>query len=269
MLKIDIDTKNIVGHIYTLSKLHRSAMPAAVMQTLNGAAFTTKTVTMPKEADRFEKRKPTFFKANSKVAPARGFNIDTMRSEVGFIPKPKDKSHSVEDLHAQEHHGAIDNRAFIALPTAREGNSFSKRVKRSNYMDKMDDIFDPLKQRAKSKRSNSSLKMSFTLTAMAAGRGALIFGTDRKKGARVVFRINKISRIKKITKTTQRLGIKTKKWNTFVGLTELYNVKASRKVRPDSRYSGFMKKASLDAQKGMEATFIAAANKQIAKFKKK
>ena len=269
MLIVDINTKNLVGHIHTLSKLHRSALPAAVMQTLNGAAFTTKTVTMPKEADRFEKRKPTFFKANSKVAPARGFNIDTMKAEVGFIPKPRDKSHSVEDLEAQENHGAIDNRSFIALPTAREGNSFSKRIKRSNYMDKIDDILDPKIERAKSKRPSSSLRMSFILTAMAAGKGGLIFGTDRKKGARVVFRINKVARLKKITKTTKRLGIKTKKWNTFVGLTELFNVKAGRKVRPDSRYSGFMKKASLDAQKGMEATFIAAANKQIAKFKRK
>ena len=269
MLKIDINTKNLVGHIYTLSKLHRSALPAAVMQTLNGAAFTTKTVTMPKEADRFEKRKPTFFKANSKVAPARGFNIDTMRSEVGFIPKPDDKSHSVEDLEAQEKHGTIENRAFIALPTAREGNSFNKRIKRSNYMDKTDGIYDPLKQRAKSKRPNSSLKMAFILTAMEAGKGKMIFGTDKLDGARIVFRINKVARITKITKTTKRLGIKTKKWNTFVGLTKLFNVKAERTVRPNSRYSGFMKKASVDAQKGMEATFIAAANKQIAKFKRK
>lgn len=269
MLKIDINTKNLVGHIYTLSKLHRSALPAAVMQTLNGAAFTTKTVTMPKEADRFEKRKPTFFKANSKVAPARGFNIDTMRSEVGFIPKPADKSHSVEDLEAQEKHGTIENRAFIALPKAREGGSFNRRIKRSNYMDKVNNIYDPEVQRSRKGKATDSLKMSFILTAMQAGQGGLIFGTDRKKGARVVYRINKVARVKKITKTTRRLGIKTKKWNTFVGLTELFNVKAGRKVRPDSKYSGFMKKASLEAQRGMEATFIAAANKQIAKFTRK
>lgn len=269
MLKIDIDTTNLIGHIGKLSKLHRSAMPAAVMQTLNGAAYTTKTVTMPKEADRFEKRKPTFFKANSKVAPARGFNIDTMRAEVGFIPKPGDKSHSVEDLEAQEKHSTIDNRSFIALPTAREGKSFNKRIKRSNYMDKINNVLDPVEQRSQKGKATDSLRMSFILTAMAAGKGGLIFGTDRKKGARVVFRINKIARLKKITKTTKRLGIKTKKWNTFVGLTPLFNVKSNRKVRPDTKYSGFMKQASLDAQKGMEATFIAAANKQIAKYKKK
>lgn len=263
MLLIDINTKNLVGHVHTLSKLHRSALPAAVMQTLNGAAFTTKTVTMPKEADRFEKRKPTFFKANSKVAPARGFNIDTMKAEVGFVPKPGDKSQSVEDLEAQEHHGTIANRAFIALPTAREGNSFSKRIKRSNYMDRTDGIFDPEVQRSRKGKATDSLKMSFILTAMEAGKGKLIFGTDRKKGARVVFRINKVARLKKTPKSS---NVKTKKGNTFVGLTELFNVKAGRKVRPDSKYSGFMKKASLEAQKGMEATFIAAANKQIAKF---
>lgn len=266
MIKVEIDTRNIIGHIYTLSKLHKSALPVAVQQTLNGAAFDVKTKTMPTEADRFEKRKPTFFKANSKVVPARGFNIDKMESTVGFIPKPGDKSHSVEDLEAQEEHKQIDNRAFIALGTARQGNSFNRQIRTNNRMDKLPKIHDPLQQKARLGKPKDSEGMSFILTAMLAGKGGLIFGTGRQKGARTVYRINKIARLKKITKSTRQKGIKTKKWNTFVGLTPMFNVKANRKVTPDSKYKGFMRQASMDSQKKMEQMFEIAANKQIAKF---
>ena len=81
-MKLNIKSDAIVKHVNTLEKMHKSALPLVIRQTLNSAAFDVKKVTMPKEASaNFDKRNPNFFKANSKVDQAKGFNISSIRSK--------------------------------------------------------------------------------------------------------------------------------------------------------------------------------------------
>lgn len=210
-------------------------------------------VTMPSEANRFEKRRPTFFKANSKVTQATGFDIDKMRATIGFIPKPGDKSHSVEDLEQQEEGTEIANRAFIALPGARTGNSWKGITRTDLRTGKLgDDLVDPDNRKAFNPREG------FIQSALYAQSKGLkyVFGTDRnKKGARVLYRINKIGR--------------NKKGDTFVAKTAIYNVKGKREVTPGSEYQDFMLSASETSRRKMQQWFKQAADKKIIDLMKK
>ena len=226
--------------------LSRSAFPVVVRQTLDSAAFDVKTATMPKEAKRFESRKPMFFKANSGVQKAQGMDINTMAALVGFKPKPNDKSHSVEDLEQQEHGGEIQNRAFIAMPLARRGGTMKGQV---NTRDRLANIRKELFNANNTNLTVSSDKERFTLSAIFAGKGGYVIGTGKNsKGARTVYRINKLMR---------------KNGNTIVGKTKVYSLKAKRTVDPDSKYHNFMKTASLNTQRKMELSFITLAEKKI------
>ena len=119
----------ISDHVSRLERINRSALPVAVRQTLNAAAFDVKQNTMPEEADIFIHRKPTFFKANSGVTPAKGLDVNTMEATVGFKPKTGDRSHSVEDLEEQEEGGVIPHsRAFVALKEGRTGQQWQKNT---------------------------------------------------------------------------------------------------------------------------------------------
>jgi hypothetical protein len=103
-----------------LEKINRSAFPVAVRQTLNSAAFDLKQNTMPQiTGSLFVKRKPNFFKANSKVFPAKGFEVKNMRATAGFVGKDQ----AIDDLEQQEIGGRIKSRSFIALDTARVSKS--------------------------------------------------------------------------------------------------------------------------------------------------
>lgn len=248
----DINSKNTFRFAEHLEHISKSALPVAVRQTLNSAAYDVKQDTMPKQAQRFEKRKPTFFKANSAVVAAQGFDVNTMRSLVGFKPKAADRSHSVEDLQQQEYGGKIPNRAFIALPTARVGNRWGANVRKQNRLSEMNNIVDPLDNAA-----GRSKKEKFIRSAMFAKEKGLIFGTDRRKGARVVYRINKLGRAN---------------GKTFAGLTALYSVRAGRQTEPGSPYHHFMRTASDITRRKMETFFIkhakARMSKEAAKFNK-
>ncbi len=245
-VNLNINSSGIRNHILTLQSLGKSAFPVVVRQTLDSAAFDVKQDTMPKEAKRFEQRKPTFFKANSAVAKAQGMDINTMESRVGFKPKPNDKSHSVEDLEQQERGGDIHNRAFIAMPLARRGGTMKGQV---NTRDRLENIRAAMVNANKGNSGAANDKERFTLSAIFAGKGGYVIGTGKNsKGARTVYRINKVLRVGK---------------DTVIGKTKVYSLKAKRTVDPDSKYHNFMRTASLNTQRKMELSFITLAEKKI------
>ncbi|KKN42121.1 hypothetical protein LCGC14_0716250, partial [marine sediment metagenome] len=76
MAILNVNTDEVVRYSNKLEKLHRSAFPIAIRGTLNNAAFDVKQKTMPVSAEKeFVNRQPNFFKANSKVNMAKGFNV--------------------------------------------------------------------------------------------------------------------------------------------------------------------------------------------------
>lgn len=244
-----VDSTAIQGQVNRLKKINKSALPVAIRQTLNKAAYDVKQNTMPKESDVFIHRKPTFFKANSKVIQAQGFDVKSMIAEVGFLPKPNDKSHSVEDLEQQEKGGNIKGRAFIALPAARVGNSWGRNVRAKNRLEKMrTSIIDP----RRNPKSKGRGKMSFILSARHAGVGGFVMNQDHT-------RLLEIKSIKEVP-ANNRWGK-----NTVVKSTIVDSIKKNRSAHVKA--TKFMQKASLTSAKKMESDFVALANKKIASLK--
>lgn len=259
---LNINDDELVGFTNRLEKLGGTVLPTTVKQALDFAAFDVKGRTMPEESNRFVHRKPTFFKANSTVVKANGVDIGSMQSEVGFKPKPGDKSHSVEDLEQQEHGGEIDNRAFIALPGARVGKSMNRMVRKQLTLATIGDkIVDSLDARGK----NNSEK--FIKSAIHAGKGGFVLGTDRKKGSRMLMYINSVKRLAKSVKT--KAGKEYSKGDTVVNSTAVYDVRKGRKVSPDDKYHGFMRTASYASAQKMETEYKRRAERKINSLLKK
>lgn len=239
---LNIDNSGVVQHTARLEKMRKSAMPVAVRQTLSRAAFDVKKVTMPAESDVFTHRNKTFFKANSKVDPAKGFDIKTMQAVVGFVPKPGDKSHSVEDLEQQEEGGNIKGRAFIATPQARTGGLFSGKVKAKNRLETMrNSIVDP-------RKNNGNGKSNFVRSAIHAGVGGFIMNQSH----------DRVLEIKGIQRKADNSG-------TTIKTIMVDTIKKNRSAHVGATH--FMRKASDKSADKMEGYYIEEAEKQFAKIK--
>ncbi len=244
-----IDTSAIEKHSKRLIEMSRSAFPIATRKTLNKAAFDTKQVTMPKEADIFIHRKPTFFKANSNVSMAQGFDIHSMVSEVGFVPKPNDTSHSVEDLEQQDSGGEIKGRAFVGLAKSRT-NGWQSNVKTKWRLEKTrKSMVNPKDLNYIQKKRNFvniGAKEQFVISAIFAYKNKnILLNTSHSAGLQVT----------NIKKVNGRLKVDYKK---------LYSVKKGRKIHPKATH--FMERAALDSQKEMEKNFIKFADEALNKI---
>lgn len=243
---ININADAVVAHTNRLEKMHRSALPSAVRGALNGAAFDVKKNTMPKSAaDAFENRSPNFFKANSRVEMARGFDIRSMKATVGFTESGLSGSnnYAVKDLEQQEYGGTIKRRALIPTDTAR-GGSNNKLVRPANRLSNINNVVVASRARGKSDREK------FVKAAVFAGRGGYVMGEFR--GQQILWRINSLER-------------KDRKVWRFK-LTPLYSYEQGRNVRV--KPTGFMQKASLKSAEKIEEIFIKEAERQIERLRK-
>lgn len=128
-----------------LEQLHKSAFPLAVRGTLNAAAFDVKMRTLDESATQnFIRRSPTFFKRFSGVNRATGWNIDTMRAEVGMTAEGGGASElsarvAVKNMEVQEEGGKITE-GLEYLAASRTGSdpnrlvAGSKRWKKANVI---------------------------------------------------------------------------------------------------------------------------------------
>jgi len=198
-------------------------------------------------AKRFVPRAPTFFKATSKVNPAKGLDINSMQSVVGFLPQTgiKESGRATEDLKQQEDSGAIEHRSFIPLKQARAGGSYRRRVVNKYRLAAIKSLIKD------SKNSTAATNAGkFFSTAQHAGKGGFVIGTKKNsKGNRFLLRINSI---------VKRNG------KTVVKSTPIYAVKTNRSVRV--KRTKFMHKASVMSAVKTEGFYIKEAEKQIAKL---
>jgi len=237
---LSINTDALVQHAARLERMSRSALPVVVRQTLNAAAFNVKTVTMPQSSDVFIHRKATFFKANSKVQQAQGFDINSMQSIVGFIPKSDAKDTSVADLEQQEDGGKISGRAFVPLKDDRVGNSWQGNVKaKGRYRAIESKIVD-------AKKSNAGEPaQQFLASAKYAGVGGVVIGNRLTAGGnKIAWRITGLKPLKMIP---------------------LFAVKAHRNVMPHATH--FMQEASNKSAADMGHNFIMYAEKKFDSIK--
>lgn len=248
---LDINADAVVRHSARLGELSKSALPVSIRQALNRAAFDVKTVTMPETSRIFIHRMPTFFKSQSKVDPAIGFDIHTMEAVVGFIPggADKEKGHATEDLEEQEHGGNIDSRAFIPLRTARVGRNWRRNVRTDLRLSKIRrQIFDSENENL---HGTANDKEAFTLSAIYAQRGGFVIGNIKNsKGHRMLMRID---------------SVKRKGKDTEVHSTPIYSVEGGRSVKPKATH--FMEKASNMSAAKIERFYRQEADKRINRLK--
>jgi hypothetical protein len=213
---------------------------------LNNAAFDVKKNTMPKSSGQFVKRVSTFFKASSTVEMAKGNNVLTMQSVIGFKPKNDKKAHSIEDLEQQEHGGKIKDRDYIAGRGARTGESWNKMVRTGL---KLKDLKSRIKESNLIDVSKGQLskKQKFIRSAfMAQKTGRFVLGNKTSSGSRT------ISRIDSAVKIGGKIRIKR---------TALYSYNKGRLAPVKATH--FMKRASMETSLSINKWFIVNAEKQI------
>ena len=253
-MQININTDAVVAYTNKLEKLRKSALPNAIRETLSKAALDVKQRTMPKSVkSSFTQRNKTFFKAFSRVEFAKGMDIRSMQSKVGFTKTglKGDSSQAIEDLQQQEHGGTIDGRSFIPMDGARSGKNPKRMVAPRNRIGQIDDIVKAHGNITPGKRRVRSKKQRWVRAAIMAkklhGNNAFVMGNP-KNGRVTVRRIDSVSS----SVSTKSLQIKS---------TPVYSFMRGRMVSVKSR--GFMKRASLDTSTNMDLIFITEARKQI------
>jgi len=238
-----IDNSDVKAFTKKLEQMHRSALPGAIRGTLNAAAFDVKQKTMPVSADKhFEHRKPNFFKANSKVVVANGWNVDAMKATVGFTPTgTKYNNYAVLELEQQEHGGIIHKRTLVPTDEAREGKTNSGEVAARSRLTNINAIRFAENQRGVNRRQK------FLLSAIKAGKGGFVVAGLNKQ---MLYRIEAL----------KRDGRKT-----IVRSKALYSYRKGRSVKI-RRATAFMKEASLNSASKLEMFYIQEANRQFQKL---
>lgn len=239
---LDIDASAVVVFTNKLEKIGRSALPIAIRTALNSAAFDVKQNTMPRSALRFIHRTENFFKANSRVEMAKGWDLNSMQAVVGFTSEHLrigSSNFAVKDLEQQEYSGAIGGKTFIPLNPARVSSSFNKVVRPVNRITIINkqNVID-------SNKIAASKKSAFIKAANKAGIDGLVLGNKAKQ---ILWRIDSISGNK-------------------INMTPLYTVKSGRSVKVGE--TGFMRFASIQSAHKLEDFYIKEAEKQIEKFAK-
>lgn len=269
-MKLNINTNAVVSFTNKLEKMHKSALPSAIRNTLNDVAFDVKLKTMPKEAKKhFKKRQPNFFRANSKVEKAQGFDMKTMKSTVGFYENNLGgkSNFAVQDLEQQENGGTIKKKSFIAMKGARKNNSKNKTVAPEFQMDKINgNSFIRTNRSGKNgrfgtKTRNLSKKQQFIRAAIMAtklhGNNAFVLGGKSKGGGRTLFKITELRTSGRYTKG---------KHNLSINRIPIYSVKDGRVTKVKAK--NFMKRASLESGLNINSYYIKQAQRQFDKFSK-
>lgn len=165
-MKLDVNTKANIVLTAKLEKLHRSAFPSAVRNTLNNLAFDMKQKEIPNSfKSNFKPKSGTlpYVRKMIRVEKASGFNVNSMSAVVGLLnPSSKLDRRFVEGLEKQETGGVIDD-GLRYLKDAR-GGKLGGRVRRENYYDKSKVISG----RSKAGRSKGTRKSKFVARAFRA-----------------------------------------------------------------------------------------------------
>jgi len=150
-----------------LERLNKSAFPSAVRSSLNDASFAMKQKEILGSAKHNMKvRNPSFFRKFTGVEKAKGFNVNSMYSQVGFIntdPNPIKGKKAIEGMESNEV-GGTDKTGAMYLGKARGQNSLKRRVKMEKRYDRK-----KLAQGHQKSIRNPKNKGQSTVMAMMAG----------------------------------------------------------------------------------------------------
>lgn len=237
-VELNVDADELVSFTNKLEKLPRAAFPNAVRGTLNGLAFDVKKNTMPKSAERhFTIRQKNFFKANSRVQMARGFDVESMESIVGFVPFGGTNT-AVDDLETQEKGGLIPGRSFIPMDAARTSKNPGRIVARRNRISGIKNVVRTSDAKGKTPGQK------FVKSVIHAGKGGHILHQN------TLFRVDRLVRAGS---------------NWKFRLTPLYSFEAGRKARI-TKATRFMEKAIKETGRKADEMYFKEAERQFLKY---
>lgn len=229
MPQININANAFVVLANKLEQLNRSALPVAIRQTLNDAAFDVKNKSLQQSASKnFIRRSPSFFKTFSAVNKADGFNINKMQAEVGMNDRGKTSARTaVKHMDIQEQGGSIkEGSAYLA--GARGGNNAGK-VRRSNYFDKSRMIRGPLTRPV-------TAKSNFVAMAFMAAKEKKRLSV-KTAGGRFLMSISNVRKLKNgSVKITSKLLMKNRSGKPAHITATHFNREAAEMTAPKMPY---------------------------------
>ena len=243
----DVNTDSAIQLSAKLERLHKSAFPSAVRNTLNATAFDAKK-NIPKVSKKiFITRQASFFRRFSTVKKAEGFNMNKMKSTVG-INASLDKK-VADNLVSQEFGGKVNSKKLIPHNNARVGRSLNKRVSAANRFNKVK-IHDASRAFKNAKGSRGSRFIAAVMSTAKSGKPHMMIKSGDKG---MVYELKSVSQSRK----TRKVNFKIKK---------LYSVRSNNSHNVKS--TKFMKRSVDIASRKMNGFYKNNAEFQFKKFLK-
>lgn len=184
-MKLDVNTDAAIQLTAKLERLHKSAFPSAVRNTLNDTAFEAKKI-VPKIAnEKMTIRQKNLFSRFTIVEKAKGFDVRNMASKVGIDGSTKSKL--ADGLEKQETGGNVNSRKLIAHDKGRISGSYGKKLKSKNQFSKIGNI-------ASSKNRKKGSK--HIMIKKGSSKGTVFEVNGKKLTPIFVYRKSKISKLK-------------------------------------------------------------------------
>ena len=247
MPTLNVNTNALVSYANKLERIHKNALPSIIRKTLNDAAMDVKQVTMPHTASlTFEKRQPTFWRAKSRVEFAKGLDLKSMQSRVGFWDRKG--TQAVADLEEQEYGGKIGSRDFMPYDSARIGGSYSRMIEAKNRIG-----------------DKSKLGRIVNNPSLISSPKSIIKGTSKSKFIGAAAKAWKGNRIMYNSDESALLRVnkfKRNKGSVEMDYTFLYSIKKGRKANIDND-THFMRESSLRSANKMDRIFIKHAEQRF------
>ena len=246
-MRLNVNSAKLITYTDNLEKLSSKALPYAVRNTLNNAAFDMKKDTLQKSVKTNFKglKAPQFFKRYSGVRKANGTNINAMESKVGLLDfgNPAARK-AIDNMDVQEIGGVITG-GFSYLKDARAGSSLNKFVKKANYYDKSKVVSG----RSKIGRSKGTNKSKFVARAYRANKENKPMFINSLKG-------NFLARVTSFKKS--------KRGKVKIKIKLLMKERESAKIKA----THFMEEAGLETRNKIEKIYITEIDKQIKRLQK-
>jgi hypothetical protein len=252
-MSFKITSDGLIDYTLALQKLNDVALPFAVQETLNETVKDVKKRTLKLVTEsEFDIKRKSFFKSNSAHKPGNakeaGYNINKMHAEVGITKGTKAREKSTEQIGNQE----------TATPIDRSINPLGNKPQKQN-------VIDILSKRPEfieyDKNDDSAPYHYMRAAARAKKRGAaLVIGRTGRTGA--VNIVNNFQRIYGPKKAGDR-----KKYD--IQLKNIASYHKSGEVKLKTKHPFLTNSLLKSANEVMDAAFIKAAERQIARYWKR
>lgn len=246
---LNVNTNATIILTAKLERLNKQAFPSAVRSTLNDAAFAMKQGNILESAKKnMTVRNPSFFRKFTGVDRAKGFDVKSMHSQVGFINTDPNKKKGQKAIEGMEHNevGGSDNTGAMYMKAARTGGSPDRLVRKKARFDKNNVA-----------GSKSRQKKNFFKNAFASVKENKPVFVETKKGTILV----QYKSLKKYKRGNKSKGIvkNSFKFNSTILM------RSRRLNAANAKATHFNKEAALKTQKEIEVFYAKNAQHQFDK----